>query len=272
MSWMDKMFGVKAPIFAMLHLRPLPGDPLYRGGGMREVVAKARDDLHALQGGGVDAIIVSNEFSLPYPRKMQHVTPAAMAYAIGAIRSEVTVPLGVDAISDGRATIDLAAAVDADFVRGTFTGVYVGDGGFYNNDISELLRRRAELGMDSLRMLYFLNPESDVNLDRRPLGSIAKSVAFKASPDAYCISASAAGKDVADDLLREVKEAVPQIPVVCNTGCRNDTIKDKLRYADAAVVGTTFKVDGELYNPVDESRVRSFMDVVAAIRRDRDAS
>ena len=162
MLWTEKMFGVKKPIIAMLHLDALPGDPLFRhGDDMDVVVEHARADLHALQDGGVDGIIFSNEFSLPYQRKMDMVTPAAMAYVIGCLRSEIKVPYGVDAISDGQACLELAAAVKAQFVRGTFCGVYVGDGGLYNNDFSRLLRRKAALHLDHLKMFYFINPESD---------------------------------------------------------------------------------------------------------------
>ena len=54
MLWTEKMFGVKKPIIAMLHIDPLPGDPLYKSGNdMDKVVEHAREDLHALQDGGV---------------------------------------------------------------------------------------------------------------------------------------------------------------------------------------------------------------------------
>ena len=56
MLWTEKMFGVKKPIIAMLHIDPLPGDPLYKSeNDMDKVVEHAREDLHALQDGGVDA-------------------------------------------------------------------------------------------------------------------------------------------------------------------------------------------------------------------------
>ena len=55
-----------------------------------------------------------------------------MAYVIGNLKPMIKVPFGVDAISDGIACLELAAGVGADYVRGTFSGVYVGDGGFYN--------------------------------------------------------------------------------------------------------------------------------------------
>ena len=273
MLWTTKLFGVKKPIIAMLHLDPLPGDPRWRyGDTMESVVQHALADLKALQNGGVDGILISNEFSLPYQRHMNFVTPAAMAYVVGRLKDEIRVPFGVDCISDGEATIELAAAVGADFVRGTFCGVYVGDGGLYNNDFSALLRRKAALHLDNLKMLYFINPESDRNLDTRPLADIAKSTIFKAHPDCLCISANAAGQDVDDALIESVKQANPEVVVLCNTGCRPDTIARKLRCGDAAVVGTYFKEGGKLENQrlenlrVDVNRVREFMDVVQEFR------
>lgn len=267
MLWTEKLFKVKKPIIAMLHLKPLPGDPLFRvKDSMKEVVKCAREDLKALQEGGVDGILISNEFSLPYERKMSFITPAAMARVIGELMDEIQVPFGVDCISDGLATIELAAAVNADFVRGTFSGVYVGDGGLYNNDFSKILRRKAALHLDDLKMLYFLNPESDVNLDSRKLSSIAKSLLFKANPDGFCVSASAAGAEVDSELIRIVKEVSEDTVVLCNTGVKPETVEDKLQHADAAVVGTYFKRDGQLFNSVDKERVVSLMEEVRSYR------
>ena len=268
MLWINDMFHVQKPIIAMLHLDALPGDPAFRHGDtMETVVAHAKQDLAALQEGGVDGVLISNEFSLPYERHMSFVTPAAMARVIGELKQDLRVPFGVDCISDGLATIELAAAVSADFVRGTFCGCYVGDGGLYNNDFSQLFRRKAALHLDDLRMFYFLNPESDRNLDTRPLPDIAKSLVFKAAPDALCVSANAAGEDVNTPLMESVRAVIrSDTAIVCNTGCRVDTIAEKLSTADAAIVGTTFKKDGSFRERVDAERVRVFMDEVKRIR------
>ena len=273
MLWTEEMFGVKKPIISMLHLDPLPGDPRYKYGyTVEQAVQHARQDLHALQEGGVDGILFSNEFSLPYQRHMSYVTPATMAFIVGQLKSELKVPYGVDAISDGLACIELAAATEAKFVRGTFSGVYVGDGGLYNNDFSQLMRRKAELHLDDLKMLYFINPESDRNLDTRPLADIAASTIFKVHPDGLCISANAAGADVDEALMASVKEKNPEVVVLCNTGCRPDTIEAKLSTSDAAVVGTYFKTGGRLEDEnllnvrVDVNRVKEFMEVVYKVR------
>lgn len=272
--WINEMFGTKKPIIAMLHLDPLPGDPRFGhdGGGLSDAVEHAKRDLDALQEGGVDGVIVSNEFSLPYQRHMDFVTPASMAYIVGQLKSQLSVPFGVDAISDGLACIELAAACEANFVRGTFSGVYVGDGGLYNNDFSMLMRRKAALHLDNLKMLYFINPESDRNLDTRDLSEIASSTIFKVHPDGLCVSATAAGSDVSTGLIASVKKKNPEVAVLVNTGCRPDTIREKLSVCDAAVVGTYFKEGGRLEDEnfnnvrVDVDRVREFMKVVSEVR------
>ena len=275
MLWTDKMFETEKPVIAMLHLDPLPGDPRYgfEGGSVATAVEHAKYDLAALQEGGVDGVIISNEFSLPYQRHMSFVTPATMAYVVGQLKAELSVPYGVDAISDGLACIELAAACEAKFVRGTFSGVYVGDGGLYDNDFSALMRRKAELHLNDLRMLYFINPESDRNLDTRPLADIASSTIFKVHPDGLCISANAAGEDVDSDLIASVKAKNPEVAVLVNTGCRPDTIESKLAVADAAIVGTYFKEGGKLEDyhlnnvRIDVNRVKELMGVVEHVRK-----
>ena len=71
MGWLKEMFGTEKPIIALLHLNAFPGDPLFKkGDSMKKTVEDARKDLKALQDGGVDGVLFSNEFSLPYQQKI----------------------------------------------------------------------------------------------------------------------------------------------------------------------------------------------------------
>jgi predicted TIM-barrel enzyme len=66
-DWLKDLFGTNKPIIAMCHFLAMPGDPGYdKSGGIELVYEKAKADMLALQEGGVDAIMFSNEFSLPY--------------------------------------------------------------------------------------------------------------------------------------------------------------------------------------------------------------
>ncbi|MCB0050349.1 MAG: SgcQ protein, partial [Caldilinea sp.] len=114
MNWIRELFGVHKPIIAMCHLRALPGDPGYDATkGLDFVLEKARADLHALQAGGVDAVMFSNEYSTPYLLQVEPITHVTMARIIGELRSEIQVPYGVNVLWDPKATVELAVAVDA---------------------------------------------------------------------------------------------------------------------------------------------------------------
>jgi predicted TIM-barrel enzyme len=51
-----------------------------------------------------------------------------------------------------------------------------------------------------------------------------------------------------------------------NTGAKLNNIEQFLSVADGVIVGSSLKVDGYTWNPVDPKRVRAFMDKVREIR------
>ena len=139
--WIQKMFGVEKPIIALLHLDALPGDPGYCG-NMDLVLEHAEKDLIALQDGGVDGILFANEFSLPYQPLTDIATVSAMAYIIGKLKNELSIPFGVNVVKNPIATIDLGAATGAKFGRSCFSGAYMGEYGIYVSNSGEAIRRR----------------------------------------------------------------------------------------------------------------------------------
>ena len=262
MEWIEELFGVKRPVVAMCHLRSLPGDPFYdRKGGMQQIVDFAYQEMMDLQNGGVDAIMFSNEFSLPYLKKVRPVTTATMARIIGEIKSEIKVPFGVNVLWDPYASLDLAAATGAKFIREIMSGVYASDFGLWNTDSGEIARHKLENCCEDVKMFYNIVPESAKYLVDRDIVEIAKTTAFNCKPDVICVSGITAGLAADVRILSSVKEALPHLPVFANTGCKVETIGKIFTIADGAVVGTTFKKDGVFDNYVDINRVKAFMDV-----------
>ncbi len=267
MSWVKEVFGTTKPIIAMCHMQALPGDPHYdKSGGMKEVTKKMREDALALQEGGADAIMFSNEFSLPYLTKVDTVTVASMACAIGETLSEITIPYGVNVLWDPMASLDLAVATGALFVREIFTGVYGSDFGLWNTNVGAVARHRKAIGAEHVRLLYNIVPEAAAYLGERDIESIAKTTVFNCKPDGLCVSGATAGSSTDPEILRRAKSASSGTPVFVNTGCRIDTIENLLNIADGAVVGTAFKYDGRFENQTDVKRVREFMNVVKKYR------
>lgn len=267
MNWMKEMFNAEKPIIAMCHLRAMPGDPNYdAAGGMDKVLEAGRRDLHALQNGGVDAVMFSNEFSLPYLTKVEPITVACMADIIGELKKEVSVPYGVNCLWDPIASLDLAMAVGGKFIREIISGVYASDFGLWNTNVGETVRHKMKIGAGHVRMLYNIVPEAAKYLADRDIGDIARSTEFNNQPDALCVSGLTAGSETDIQILRIVKNSVKKTPILCNTGCNISNIERQLSVADGAVCATTFKCDGVFENAVDESRVKAFMEKVKAFR------
>jgi len=268
MTWLKETIGTEKPIIAMCHIMALPGDPYYdKGKGMQYVVEMARKDLTALQEGGVDALMFSNEFSLPYLTDVRTETVAAMGRIIGELMGDIRVPFGVNVLWDAKKSLDLAAATGAKFVREIFTGVYASDFGLWNTDVGGTVRHQREIGAEDVKLLYNILPEASKYLGERDIASIARSTVFNNRPDALCVSGLTAGTQTDSQILKVVKDAVPDTVVLANTGVNPGNVAEQLLISDGAIVGTTFKVDGIFENHVDVKRVIAFMKEVREFRK-----
>ena len=266
-SWIKQLFGVEKPVIGMCHMHAMPGDPKFDSAkGLEWVFDQARTDMTALQDGGIDAIMFSNEFSLPYLTKVDTITVASMAAIIGELKNEIKIPYGVNVLWDPSASLDLAMATGAQFVREIFTGVYASDFGLWNTNIGEVVRHQYRIGAEHVRLLFNIVPESAVYLGNRQIGDIARSTVFNNQPDALCVSGLTAGAEASVQTLQLVKDAVPDTPVFANTGVRLDNVQEQLDIADGAVIGTAFKQEGNTWNSIEIERVKAIMEKVRELR------
>jgi membrane complex biogenesis BtpA family protein len=266
--WSEELFGVRKPIIGMCHLGALPGDPGFDPeAGLQGVIEWARKDLAALQDGGVDGVMFSNEFSMPYLLRVHPVTVASMGRILGELLPQIEVPFGVDVLWDPYASLDLAVATGARFVREVFSGVYASDYGLWDPDCGEILRHRQAIGAGDVRLLFNIVPESARYLGERDIVEIARTTIFNHKPDGLCVSGITAGALTDPVLLKRVTDTAGDTPVFANTGVRLENVEQQLGIADGAIVGTTFKHEGTFTNHVDARRVREFMQKVKEIRK-----
>jgi len=261
------VFGETKPVIAMVHFGALPGSPLHDAEkGLQGLVDGAAKDLAALQQAGFDAVMFGNENDRPYEFAVDAASTATMAYVIGRLRPEITVPFGVNVLWDPMSCMALAAATGASFVREIFTGTYASDMGPWTPDAGRALRYRDRLGRRDLAVLYNVSAEFAWSLDRRSLADRARSAVFSSIPDAILVSGAITGEAAAMSDLEAVKQALPDTPVLANTGVKHETVADVLRVADGCIVGSSLKVDGNTWNPVDPDRAAEFMRLARAAR------
>ena len=259
MTWMKDLFGTEKPVVGLMHLLAMPTDPGFdRERGMEYVLERARRELHALQNGGIDAVLFCNEFSIPYVRHVEHVTIGAMAYVIGSLSGEICVPFGVHAAHDPAHTLDLAGAVGADFVRGYFSGINGGDYGMMNFEPGELRRHQVHVCAEKARIFHSLVPEGGRPMVDRDYRDMAVTNDFNLAPDAYMVAALTAGRQSSLSLIKEIK-SVTKTPVFCNNGVTAETVTGILEVADGCMVGTSLKKDGIFTAEADEERVGKLM-------------
>src|ERR1700730_3993786 len=262
-----RLFGNGKPAIGMIHFKALPGTPLYdRELAVADILEGARKDLIALQDAGFDAVMFGNENDRPYEFNVDSASTATMAYVIGTLRAEITVPFGVNVLWDAMSSIALAAATGASFVREILTGSYASDMGPWNPNAGQAMRYRSRLGCEEVALLDNVSAEFAYSLGRRSLADRARSAVFSSIRDAILGSGTLPGEAAALADLEAVKSVLPNVPVLANTGVRHETVLDVLRVADGCIVGSSLKVDGITWNPVDPARAAEFMRLVKTRR------
>ena len=266
MDALERIFGTVKPVVAMLHFPGLPGRPLHDvAAGQGKALDSLARDLAILQEAGVDGVLFCNEADYPYQLKVGPEIPSAMAATIGMLRSDVHIPFGVNILWDAIASLALARATGASFIREVLTGVYESDLGMIEPKIGDIAGYRTMIGAADVALFDNILPEFASAVGSRGVAERARGAAFLGM-DAVLISGPAAGVPFAMSDLRTAKEAIPETPVIANTGVRAERIAEIFAVADGAIVGTSLKVDGVTWNAVDRDRAMRLMDAARAVR------
>ena len=263
---MDLFDRRRKTVIAMAHIGALPGEPLYDAdGGMAKLIDGVSADIEKLQAGGVDAIMFGNENDRPYELKGSVESIAAMTAVVSAVKPMLKVPFGVNYLWDPFATVAIAVATGASFAREIFTGLFASDMGLWEPNAAKALRLRSQLARPDLKLLFNINAEFASSLDSRPIAMRAKSAVFSSLADVLLVSGPLTGQPAEMSNLKAVRDALPDTPLLANTGVNIDNVADIMSLADGCVIGTHFKVDGDTWKAVDGARVQRFMEKLRSL-------
>ena len=262
-----KLFKVNKPVVAMAHLPATPGTPRYdQSRGLRSILELVKADLEVLIQGGVDGVLFCNEDDSPYSLQAGFESVAVMTRVVSELKP-AEVPFGVDFLWDPMAAIAIAKASQANFMREVIGGVYESDMGIWQPNAAAFYRYRKAIDAQDVYVFANISPEFASPMGTRQLSERARSAVVSTLPDAVLVSGSMAGSQPDISLLEETRAAIgDEIPLFLNTGATAANIQDYLSVADGVIVGSSLKIDGYTWNPVDPHRVEQFMDQVVAIR------
>jgi membrane complex biogenesis BtpA family protein len=268
-SKIKEWFGVPKAVIAMAHFPALPGTPRYDPRlGVEGILERVRTDVRALLDNGVDAILFCNEDDRPYSFHADFEAVAVMTRVITEVRPTDR-PFGVDFLWNAKAPLAVAKATGASFIREVVTGVYESDMGLWAPDAAALYRYRKQIDAENVRIFANITPEFASPLGSRSVAQRARSAVVSSLVDAILIAGPMAGAEPELAYVREAKEAVGEtVPVLLNTGAKIENIHQFLSVADGVIVGSSLKVDGYTWNPVDPARVKAFMAKVREVRKE----
>lgn len=264
------LFTKTKPIIGMVHLKPLPGSPLYRPGSMGKVCAAAVEEALLLQEGGIDGIQVENIWDYPYLKceEIGYETVAGLTAAAMKVKEAVELPIGVNCHLNGvLQSIAVATAIEAKWVRVfEWTNAYISRAGYIEGVGGKALRYKNAIGSHDLKFLCDVNVKhgSHFIVSDRSITERARDAELEGA-DAVIITGWETGAPPDVELTHAVKETVA-VPVLLGSGVNEENVTELLAVADGAIVGSYFKVGSNWRNPVDGDRVKRFMKRVRSLR------
>jgi membrane complex biogenesis BtpA family protein len=265
------LFDTPHSLIGAVHVAALPGTP----GGSLEVAAiveRAVADARAYADAGLDAVVVENMHDRPYLRATAGPEiVAAMTMVAAAVRGAVGVPVGVQVLAAGdRQAIAVAHAAGAAFVRvECFAFAHVGDEGIHQSNAGDLLRYRKAIGADAVRVLADVKKKHSAHAITADLdiAEAAHAAEFFLA-DGVIVTGIASGRPALPEDVASVKKAA-HVPVLVGSGITAENL-GRYAAADAFIVGTSLKRDGDWTQPVDPARARGLVaarDALAPSRR-----
>jgi hypothetical protein len=246
------------PIFGMVHLRALPGAPLFDG-SMDAVIDAALADARAICDGGATGIVFENFGDRPFVKNRAAAeTIAAMTRVIAEIARAVRLPFGVNVLrNDGHAALAIAAATGAAFIRvNVHTGVMFTDQGVIEGEAAGTLRLRASLAPHVLifadHLVKHATPQPGVDVAQS-----ARDLRLRGLADAVIVSGSETGAAADPERLALLRDAI-DAPLLIGSGL-TATNAQTYANADGAIAGTSIKRDGDVDAPVDARRVEEIV-------------
>jgi membrane complex biogenesis BtpA family protein len=243
-------------LIGVVHLRPLPGSPRWRG-DLESVIEFAVNDARTYEHGGAHALFIENFGDVPFTKgAVAAETIAAMAAAGRAIRQAVKLPLGFNVLrNDARAALALCAVCGGAFVRiNVHTGAMLTDQGLIEGNAYDTLRYRQRI-CPQTQIFADVHVKHAIPLGNWTIQDAARDTVERGLADALIVSGAGTGlaADLAD--VERVRRTCPATKILLGSGVTRENVRDFLPTADGFIVASSLKLNGRLSNPVDPKRV-----------------
>ncbi|HDJ96819.1 MAG TPA: BtpA/SgcQ family protein [Candidatus Aenigmarchaeota archaeon] len=253
-----KIFGVEKPLIGVIHLPPTLS---YKGfKGMNHIVSKALKDARALEKGGVNGIIVENEYDHPHTIFVNKAQVACLTVVTKEVVDNVNLPVGVCVLrNDYEAAFSIAKATGCRFIRlDVFVDEVKTNAGIIKVNPDNVMKFKTKIKCKNILLLTDIQVKHASLLKQKSIVESAKEAKIKGS-DAVIVSGKRTGIPPSVAKVKKVKNAVGEFPVLVGSGVNPENIEKFVNHADGFIVGTYFKRNSY----IDERKVKKLVDTLS---------
>lgn len=256
-----KTFNTNKPFIGCVHLMALPGTPYYdKNISFKEQAKRAAREVKALQEAGFDAIIFANEGDRPYLFNVGPEIIASYVRIATEALQHVTIPYGCGVLIDPIATIAIAKALDAKFVRTYITGTYADMFGFHDFRPGDIYRFKKNIDAEDVNLYCYFDAHGGTSLDTRSQSDMIDTALLTLDPSGVLIPGQRAGLAPDFNEVKQIKDRYKDRPIMIASGVNHSNVGIAREIADGFVIGTCLKKDGILWNEVDPERAKTFIE------------
>jgi membrane complex biogenesis BtpA family protein len=226
----------------MIHLPPLPD--YLDSPGIDKIIQHALADLRVLENGGVDGILVENEYDRPHRVEATEQTIEAMTAITRAVVQERTrASVGCEILlNDPKASLSVALESGADFIRTDYfvDAMTRAEFGEFAIDPVGLMAWRSSIGADDVLVFADIQVKYAEMISPRSLLESAV-LACQKCADAVIVTGRASGNAPTTEELRSAADGTRNfdIPVLIGSGLDPLNAAELIQACDGAIVGTS---------------------------------
>ena len=239
MDKLKKLFkNKKLFVIGMVHTAPLLG---YKNSpGFKEVEKKFMQDLKFLVAGGIDAVMIENNYDIPHFETAKPSTIPQLTDLCLKARKFTKKPLGLCVLwNDYKTALSIAKIANFNFVRvPVFVDRVKTHYGIFSGKAKEAIEFRKKIDAENIFIFADIQVKHAEHLIKRSLNdAVREAVAKKA--DAVIITGKWTGDPPTENDVKEAKKSAENIPVILGSGITLENVK---KYdVDGLIVGSYFK-------------------------------
>ena len=251
--------------FAMLQPSALPGTYKNQGKEIDEIVEECLYEAEMIKKNGFDGLILQNMNDMPVKQKSDFQSVAFMTRIGNEIKKKFPeLIMGILVNWDGVASLSVAEAINADFIRveHLYTGVNVTSAGLLEAQCVEILELKKKIG-SRVPIFADIYEIHGVPLGRKSYGDAAWEIVNEAFADGLFTSGKSVEESI--EIAKEIKKRDLNVPLYLGGGATGDNITELLEYYDGVSVATWIK-DGNMANDINPEKADYFMNNIKKAR------